>query len=175
MLTTTSSLNRLELRLAGSKVSTDATVPCWILEPVADRFLAVGNLEVVHLIPNPVLHTVPLTPAHANKVTIWGNTVLPVINLSLLLGLGSSHSDANYLIVVGYYTKNQDEVRYGALALADLPRRIQVSDDNASKLPDDGVNWFDVAHSCIAYQEQIIPILQLQMIFSPHFTNAKDI
>ncbi len=176
MLTNTHSFDRPHRSVSrlNAKI-TENIVPCWILEPMPDQFVAIGELEIVHLLQQKDKpHNIPMTPPYARSIILWQGIALPIIDLAVLLGMVDTKQQANFLAVVAYNLNEQEAAYYGAFSLQDIPRRVMVSDEDACDFPDDKLNWCDLAHSCISYQEQIIPILQLQHIFATQLMSLRS-
>ena len=146
----------------------------WILQLQGDQYVAIGELELVHVIPDsPELFSVPQSPYYCRYVVIWHGQLLPVMDLASCLAGKDFRSQVGIsglktlVAVIAYQAHRQDEAQYGALLLSKLPERIKVGDAQACTLPEHPEEWATLAISCFAHPNYgPIPILDLPYIFS---------
>ena len=106
----------------------------WLLDLGHSMRAAIGSRELVQIVENPVLHAVPLTPDHARHVLIWQKHLVPVISLSMrVAALAADHS---LVALVAYQEVGHHVPKLGAAFLASPPRRIEVSDAQATAQDD---------------------------------------
>lgn len=135
----------------------------WLLNLGSDRSVALGEREVLHLLPEPQLFDVPLAPDYCAQVLRWQDQLLPVWDLRVWLGDHSEHPEL--VAIVGYQRHVRQTPLFGALLLAEPPVRLQVSDELACGLPE-GIPWPDIACSCFLHGQGPVPILDLNKMFS---------
>lgn len=141
----------------------------WVVDLGHHRSVAVGERELLHLLPEPHLFDVPCTPAHCARVLSWQDLLLPVWDLRVWLGDTVGLTMPNLVAVVGYQLAAGQMPFFGALVLTEPPLRLQVTDEQACELPE-GAPWQDIACSCFRHGEQTVPILDLRAMFAapPH-------
>lgn len=150
-----------------SENSTDRS-NAWVLT-LEDNTLraAVGEREMMHLIEAPVLLNVPLSPFYCRQVLLWNQVLLPAMDLAAWLHQGQPIQRKKTLAgIFAYQTRTTTMPAYGALLLAAIPDRAQVTDNNAAPLPDQPTGWRTLAISCFKQGSELIPILDLPYIFT---------
>ncbi len=151
-----------------------AGVNAWVLTLKGRLHAAVGELEMVHIIPySPKLFVVPASPDYSHHVLIWEDEVLPVMDLrTYLLGAGGGRDVAvtgieNLVGVVAFQAHPGEAPRYGGLLLDDVPARVRVTDDDACALPVAPAAWAPIAVSCFEHEDHgPVPVLDLRRLFS---------
>jgi len=139
----------------------------WVLALDDQLRAAVGERELIHLIEKPTLLETPLSPHYCRKVVLWNNRLLPVMDLSAWLqGQPKADNDWKLIGVVGYQTAPGATPNYGALRLADIPERLQVTDTQACSLPEHPSGWRELALSCFLRGKDVIPILDAPYLFT---------
>lgn len=138
----------------------------WMVPLRGNHRAAVGELELVHVLPDPPeMFTVLKAPAHCRQVFLWEGHVLPVFDLSLWLGEDPGSDDNSHLGVFRYRPGPGQPLTYGSLVIEGAPRQILVSDSQACDLPSDQASWSQVANACFDYAGRPVPVLNLQRIF----------
>lgn len=156
------------------------TATAWIFRITPSISAAVGELELVHLLPeHPILYAVPQAPHYCRHVMVWRQKIVPVMNLAARLqtaaGRGETATtptpDTHQRLGIFAYRDDAAKPAYGALFLASLPRRYAVSDAQMCRLPADFTTWTPYVMSCFQDRtaEQAIPILNLNRVFSAAF------
>jgi chemotaxis signal transduction protein len=139
----------------------------WVLDFGADLQAAVSEREMLHLLESPELYDVPATPFHCRQVVIWNRAILPVVDLVAWVNGRTNRQPASLLGIFAYQNRPGAAPQHGALILSAIPRRLSVSDDQASALPDSPRLWERVALACFETEPGIrIPIIDLAQIFS---------
>lgn len=139
----------------------------WTLDLGAGLQAAVGDREMVHLLPSPDLFDVPATPYHCRQVTIWKGEILPVVDLTAWLTGGEKRQQQSLIGIFVYQTRDSASPRQGALLLSAIPRRLSVSNDQASALPDTPKRWQKIAVSCFTTTDGVCtPIIDLACVFT---------
>ncbi len=143
-----------------------AEATAWFMSFSDNILAAVGEREMVHLVETPRLEDIPQTPLHCRQVLLWEGELLPVFDLAAWL-TQQPMLDAHVLVgVVGWQEWPGAIPQYGALRFAGVPQKIRVADDHACNLPKPPAAWQAVAASCVCYDNQPVPILDLPRIFS---------
>ncbi len=139
----------------------------WALDLGADLHAAVGIREMLHLVPSPELFDVPSTPYYCRQVVIWKDEILPVVDLAAWLTGGERRQQQSLVGIYAYQTRPGNSPQQGALLLSAIPRRISVSDDQASPLPHNPERWREIACSCFTGKDGIsIPVIDLACVFT---------
>lgn len=135
----------------------------WLLNFGDSCRAAVGTRELLHLVDAPETFVVPCAPDYCNRVVLWQERLLPVMDMAARLGAASSH--APFLAVVAYQKARGEYPQFAALMLATPPQQLQVSDEQACPLPVQGNAWQELTISCFEHQGEPIPVLNLNLLF----------
>lgn len=138
----------------------------WLLALDDELPAAVGNLEIVHLLQFPALHSVPGSPFYCQNVLVWQNRILPAMDLSAWLRGRVMTRSFVLAAIAAYQNQPGDEPQYGSLLLTELPKQITVDDSQACALPEKPRGWSNIAISCFQFEDKEVPILNLPYIFS---------
>lgn len=118
--------------------------------------------EVLDMCP---ITRVPRTPDYMRGVINLRGSVIPVINLNLKFGLGSSESTIDSRIVVFELNQGGEEVVVGVLtdSVHDV---IEIESDNVESAPQMGARWRTEFVTGIGkYKDQFILLLDMDRIF----------
>ncbi len=129
-------------------------------------YAAVGERELVHLIEEPMLLTVPTCPYYCQQVLVWNHQPLPVMNLAAWLTGQVTPIDWRLAGIIAYQYQPGADPDYGVFLLTDIPTRVSVSSENACDLPKEPERWADLAISCFQHADKPVPILDLTHIFN---------
>jgi chemotaxis signal transduction protein len=150
-----------------------ASSNAWVL-PLDDTFsAAVGEFEVAHLVHYPALFSVPGTPYYCNRVLVWQDQILPALDLGAWLRGRASQSNQNLVAVTTYPDPSSDDMCYAGLLLADIPSQLTVDDSQACDLPSAPAGWGSLAISCFRHHDRVVPIIDLQTVFSGVLMNSQ--
>lgn len=139
----------------------------WMMSFGTDRRAAVGELELVHVLPDaPELFPVLKAPAHCREVFLWEGHVLPVFDLTLWFGETREEHENAHLGVFRYRSAPGGPLGYGSLVIEGAPRQVQVSDSQACELPEGGGPWRSIARACFDYGGRPVPVLNLPRMFA---------
>jgi len=142
----------------------------WSLDFGANLRAVVGGQHLAEYLSKPQVTEVPLAPLYTLGVLTWRERLIPLIDLARLYENNLNHHEpgaqAMGAIVLAYRETPTGSLQYGALALANAPREINVRDDMTCELPVQPVFWSAIAASCITYENQAVPILRVRNIFT---------
>jgi chemotaxis signal transduction protein len=149
------------------------TATAWIISITPTLTIAVGEFELVHILPDrPALQKIPKSPAYCEHVLVWENKIIPVMDLSLRFEFSSNR----YLIyentiigIVAYRTDDTGKPGFGAFFMNATPHRIDVSDSQASDLPESFKSWKHYVISSFKIEEKMeqTVIIRLNRLFLP--------
>jgi len=144
----------------------------WLLPLSGGRHAAIGEQEMVHIIPEWVrLQPIPYSPGHCHKVFIWQGQLIPVFDLHAYIHpqdvtATDTALDVSPIISIVAYTDADDAVGFGGLLLGALPFRTDVVDDQLCDFPDSEDRWQNIAVSCFSDPAGgSTPVLDLPRIF----------
>ncbi len=138
----------------------------WMVPLRGDHRAAVGELELVHVLPDsPELFSVLKAPRSGRQVFLWQGHVAPVFDLSLWLGEEPNDGDGAHLGVFRYRPGPGEALNYGSLVIEGAPRQVLVNDSQACDLPAGQEYWRQVADACFDYGGRPVPVLNLPRIF----------
>ncbi len=147
------------------------TVPAWIISIADNLSVAVGEFELVHILPDlPVLIGIPQTPHYCQQVFVWQHKIVPVMDMVTRFAVMPSNTTPT-VAIFAYRTK-AGLVEYGALLLTTMPRRVEVDNEQACALPEDLQIWQPYTRCC--FQEaghKVIPILNIERLFAAQEAN----
>jgi chemotaxis signal transduction protein len=143
-----------------------AEATAWLMSFSGDFLAAVGEREMVHLVETPRLEEIPHTPLHCHQVLLWEGELLPVLDLTAWLTAKPMPDERVLVGIVGWQERPGAIPQYGALMFSGVPKKIRVADDHMCNLPEHPATWKAVAASCVCYDNQPVPILDLPRIFS---------
>lgn len=141
----------------------------WLVEFRGEHRAAVGDLELVHVLPDaPETFPVLKAPAHCRQVFLWEGHVVPVFDISLWLGESPDYSENAHLGVFRYRPGPGEALRYGSLVIDGAPRQVLVNDGQACDLPNGPGGqgpWRRIAHACFDFGGDPVPVLNLPRVF----------
>jgi len=148
-------------------------VPAWIISITDNLSAAVGEFELVHVLPDkPVLFTLPKAPSYCQQVFVWQNKIIPIMNLAEKFGLEkkTATNEHRVMSIFAYRAEKTGLIEYAALLSNATPRRSEVSDDQACPLPTDLHSLTHYVRCCFQDLDtkQTIPILKLERLFAHH-------
>lgn len=140
----------------------------WLLDLGDGLHAAVGELEIIHLLPDPpTLFEIPQSPAYCRKVLVWQGEILPLMNIAMRLSVLAVPKNQMLVAITAFQDYPGAAPHYGALSLDGPPVRIRVDDSLACELPEPQSDWQRLAISCFRLSNQDpVPILDLGQVFS---------
>ncbi len=128
----------------------------WRLNLGVDVTAAVGQHELVHVMPMAI--------EHRNPVVEWNGEQIPLVDIGTVF-LQRPPLSAPFVGVVAYPRLEGKGVQFGAISLLALPARITVDDEQACDLPDQPVGWKEISISCFSLEGSPCPILDTPALF----------
>jgi len=150
-----------------------AEATAWLLSFNGHLRAAVGELELVHVLPEPpTLFAIPDTPDYCRQVLVWQEHLLPLVDLGARL-LGDRHPQSDTVAaidkligILACQRSPGEPPEYGGLLLDQVPTRIRVSDDRACALASEPGEWTSLAISCFEDDDHgPIPVLDVPRLF----------
>ncbi|EXJ14504.1 hypothetical protein D779_2645 [Imhoffiella purpurea] len=124
----------------------------------------IGQGNLIQLMHAPDMHEVPFCPDYCRHILAWEHGLLPLFDLSVWLRGQPRQRPLSCVGVVAF--RGEDPApRFGALALAAPPKRIDVDDAWACDLPESEMRWQPVCCSCFETGGEPFPILDLRRFF----------
>ena len=143
-------------------------VAAWLMQIDRASKVAVGQRELIHIVAAPKYIEVPKAPFYCSRVLIWNNSLVPVVDLSLLVNKMSAFYHDNSVAVGVYTDQNSGKTHYGGIQLTDMPVLDKVSNKQQILESELSSAWRPVSVSAYkSTDNEIIPILDLRRLFSP--------
>lgn len=142
----------------------------WLMDFGGGVLAAMSVTHVLHVLEDmSLVHRVPLAPAHCNRVLVWQQQLLPVVDLAQLkapeLTAALSQPGRAYACVLGWRIAN-DATEYGVLLTRSLPRRIVIADDSmVAPSASEASTWQGSALSFFSYHGRTAPIIDPAPLF----------
>ena len=142
----------------------------WVLNINESLHVSVSQLELVHIINEPYYIKVPGAPDYCNKIIIWNDNILPVVNIANLAGNHGSASRYNVVAVI-IYRDHDEQVHYGGISLISSPELEYVNNSHVCTLPDLSYLLQETSLSCFTCKKgRKIPIIDSSRLFSREYT-----
>jgi chemotaxis signal transduction protein len=143
-------------------------VNAWLLDLGDGLHAAVGELELVHVLPDPpTLFEIPQSPAYCRKVLVWEGEMLPLMNLAMRLSVLAVPKSQVLVAITAFQEHPGAALRHGALLLGAPPVQIRVNDSLACELPEAQPDWQRLAIACFRRSDLgPVPVLDLEKVFS---------
>ena len=142
-------------------------VPAWLMQIDRLSRVALGQLELVHIIPSPEYIEIPKSHDYCKRVVLWNKKIIPVMDISMLVNKVPSYIENNAVAVAIYRDAISEEIKYGGIQLTDMPVLEKVDNSQAVakvELPD---KWNRVSISCFQLAEdEVVPVLDVCRLFS---------
>jgi chemotaxis signal transduction protein len=151
---------------------TGGSCKAWLLPLGEGRLVAIGEYEMVHIIPEWVrLQSIPHCPAYCHKVFMWQGHLIPVFDLQAWLHqrgnvAEDTAQDSSPIICIVAYKDDNRNVSFGGMLLSALPYRCEVYDSQICDYPEEEDRWRSIAVSCFSGPNGMpSPVLDLSRIF----------
>jgi chemotaxis signal transduction protein len=149
----------------------------WLLECDPELTVAVGDHEIVEYIQPQRSYAVPETPPYCNRVIVWQDKLLPVIDMALLTGVRELQQEVSYACLLRYQLAPRAALQYLALRINRTPQKVVVDDSQVCEFADDEVSPLlkVVTLCCFTHMQRAVPILDLAKLCSGEFRDlARD-
>ena len=144
----------------------------WILPLPGNAWIALGNLELVHVLPDVPARSAIDGPVFMNEAVSWGGGTIPVFDAGKFSRGIEKISDTVYYGVVRYRPAPSSPQQFGALKMAAIPQRVAVDDQMACDLPESHHHWRPFSVSCFTLDGRPVPVLDLARLFSQTQLNS---
>ena len=142
-------------------------VPAWLMQVDRVSRVAVGQMELIHIIASPEYIEVPHAPEYCHRAVFWNDRLIPVVDLSVLTTGASAFYQHNSVAVALYWNQQGNELLYGGIQLTDMPVLEQVSNDQAVEAQLLSDQWRALSVSAFRSQAgEIVPIINIPTLFS---------
>jgi len=140
----------------------------WLLTASANCTLAIGRHEMIEVLSRPRPFSVPTAPDHCRQLIVWRGQLLPLMRLSLLMSSMDDIEDQPiFVAVVAYQEAAGEALKYGALALSNVPETIEVKAGPASDpSPMNPAVRNRLLLSCFQHEGSSVLVLDLCKLFT---------
>jgi len=139
----------------------------WIITLPGDVRVAVGAVELVHVLPDtPGRIRLSEAPACFKEAISWGHGEVAIFDAGKFSEGIEKIADTIYFGIVRYRSNASTPQRFGALKMSDMPKRVPVDDEMACDLPDSLQHWRPLIVSCFELEGRPVPVLDLAKLFS---------
>lgn len=146
----------------------------WLLNFGSDLKAAVGAHEMSQVMLAASTYEVPCSPVYCSEVVIVQEQILPVLDvLSLFENQKIIHSRQDIIGIAVYQDDPAHTLKYAGLHLAEMPENIFVDDDAFCEMPTALKHWQPFAISCFNWEERVVPILDLNTLFSDKYNQLQ--
>lgn len=135
------------------------------------RFVAFAPHATQELLENPQFLVVPGAAYYGYGLLHWQNRHIPLIHLESVIKAYpafDAHTAPAYALILAYQTQAGAPIQYGAIAVADIPTSITVSNSDFAPLPKDSDMWGEFSVSCFKRDNQHIPIIDVARMFGQY-------
>lgn len=143
----------------------------WIISITPTLTVAVGEFELVHILPDkPILYKIPKSPHYCEHVIVWENKIIPVMDLSVRFGFTSTllTTENTIIGIFAYRAEDTEKPGFGAFFMNTTPRRLEVSNTQSCDLPDTFNHWKRYVSSSFKIEDnKKIVIIRLNRLFLP--------
>jgi len=138
----------------------------WIMNVDKDLYVSVSQLELVHILDKPLCMRIPQAPSYCNSTLIWNDNLLPVMDISRLLG-HQARNRAHDVVAVTLYKDRNGKHQYGGIRQMVSPELEYVTNDQICPLPGHFNGLRPATVSCFFSEKgQSVPILDMSSLFS---------
>jgi hypothetical protein len=150
------------------------TSRAWLLDFGGGLQAACGHHEMWQVLISPTLFEIPCTAFYCDKVLIFQDDILPVLDVVSLFEHKVIQIPNQIVGIAIYQQDPSDPIRYAGLRLAEMPLGIRVSDEQMCDLPIDQPFQQPLAISCFSYENKKIPIIDFAYLFSEEFNTIQQ-
>jgi len=139
----------------------------WVMKIDEKLYASVSRMELVHIVNKPESAHIPRAPVYCQKIIIWNDSLLPVMDLSCLLNDSKPSTACNVVAVIMYRDSRNEEIHYGGISLADTPELEYVDNTQVCEFPDNKEKLQAISLSCFKSSKMCeVPILDISKVFS---------
>lgn len=149
-----------------------SNVTAWIMNINEKLFVSVSQMELVHIINDPVYSNIPWAPGYCHDVIVWNDNILPVVDLS---GLDDHHkvNTIRGIVAVIVYRDDRGEIHYGGIFMSKSPDLEPVDNSQVCRLPAHAECLQEVTLSCFTSKKgHQVPILDIGRLFSSNYAES---
>ena len=140
----------------------------WLMQIDRLTRVAVGQLELIHIISSPEYIEVPKAPGYCQRIVVWNNKIIPVVDISMLVAGTSAFYQNNAVAVALYKDPGSDEIKYGGIQLTDMPLLEKITNEQGVARSDLSSMWHPYAVSGFkSAEKEIVPIIDIRQLFVP--------
>jgi chemotaxis signal transduction protein len=144
----------------------------WIMKLNSSLYASISQMELVHIVNNPVFVQVPKSPTFCEKIIIWNDNVLPVVDLNQLYDQPAPVEEHKVVAVIIFRDDNND-LHYGGIALKSSPMLEYVNNSQSCTIPAHATPLQDVTLACFTSEQgHQVPILNMTKIFSREYAKT---
>lgn len=140
----------------------------WLLELDDSLAIAIGDHEMVEYVRATTTFPVPGAPKYCSHVFLWQNKLVPIMDVSMMRGHTNKRASDGFMGLVAYQLKPGAPIMHIALYVNELPKKIQVDDEQVCELPeelDDGLVR-QLCLSCFKHESQPVVIIDIARLCS---------
>lgn len=144
----------------------------WIMKLNDASYASISQMELVHIINDPVFIRVPKSPVHCDNITIWNENVLPVVDLDRFYHAPVSSPQHNAIAVI-IFRDNNNDFHHGGIALNSSPALEYVDNSQSCTIPNRAKPLKDITLACFTSEQgHQVPILDMTKLFSRVYSKA---
>ena len=160
-------LNSSAVRQQETETTVQVEASAWILNFGDGIYASTAEVEMCHLVDMPKLLPMTQQKPYCRYALAWQGEAIPIIELPIMLkDEPSRQGKMSVVAIMRFWDEARQELRYGALNLADIPTRTLVQNEMECALPDTNLHWEQVAIACFTFAGRAVPVLDLQQVFA---------
>ena len=146
----------------------------WIMKINETLHISVSRMELVHIISDPDMVSVPRAPSYCRNITLWNDNILPLADFNRLTN-GGHNNHNNQLVAVTSYRDSNQIVQYGGILLAESPELEHVNNDQFCDLSDATVKLRAISLSCFTSKRGFqVPVIDTGKLFSSEYSTMLE-
>lgn len=146
------------------------TSNAWLIETNGGHTFAIAEYELIEYVMEPVRHEIPSTPAYASSLLLWQESMVAVIDFSLLIN--QQQTDKSTVGILAYQTKPGETLKYIGIELNSPPVKITIEDSQTCEPQDTNEGfWAHISNGWFMQQDQAIPIVSIALLDSAEFSD----
>ena len=143
----------------------------WLLECGNALALAVGDHEMAEYVQQYESWTVPGAPDYCQRVMVWQNNIVPVMDLAALEGGSATNAGQSDICILHYQAAPQQPLQHLALCVSRVPQKISVDDAQACEFPPslESGKLREVTLACFSHDGLPVLIVDIAKLCSAEF------